>query len=184
MLLTKALLVVGLYELQILRQAQWSTETRRPGHCFSVEISKRMISVVIMPYGQTISLDLYIKTIKTLQTCFRRVRLDKNVAAVLQHDNAGNNHTNRMTYYSPPTIQTRFCSLKSLTLWNPERCHTCEKLREWKRGYWRSEEVVASKMLLLISGLTLWRWWKLCRKMRCVIYQSSYPTTMFQELYT
>jgi hypothetical protein len=91
MILTKTLLVVGLYELQILRQAHWSTETRRPGHRFSMEVSKRMISVDIMPYGQTISLDLYIQTIKTLQTCSRRVRFDTNIAAVLQHDNARSN---------------------------------------------------------------------------------------------
>ena len=34
LLLTKALLVVGLYELQVLKKAQGSTETRRPGDFF------------------------------------------------------------------------------------------------------------------------------------------------------
>jgi hypothetical protein len=58
MLLTKALLVAGLYELQVLREAQVSTETHRPGHRFSMEVHKRMISVDIMPCGQTITSDL------------------------------------------------------------------------------------------------------------------------------
>jgi hypothetical protein len=57
-LLTTALSVVGLYELQVLIEVQGSTETRRPGHCFSKEVHKGMISVDIMPCGQTITLDL------------------------------------------------------------------------------------------------------------------------------
>jgi uracil-DNA glycosylase len=58
MLLTKALLVVGLYELQVLREAKGSTETRHPGHCFSIELHKMMSPVDIMPCGQTITSDL------------------------------------------------------------------------------------------------------------------------------
>jgi hypothetical protein len=96
MLLTKALLVVGLYKLQVLREAQGSTETRRPGHCFLMGVYKRMIFVDIMPCGQTITSDLQIKTLTTLQTCLMRVRFYKKFAAVLLQHNA-RSHANLKT---------------------------------------------------------------------------------------
>jgi hypothetical protein len=48
-----------------------------------------VILIDIMPRGQTINVDLYIQTLKTVQKHFRRVQRNKNVAVILlQHDNA------------------------------------------------------------------------------------------------
>lgn len=96
---------------------------------------------------------------------------------------------------STPTIQPTSCCLKFLPLWSPLRCHQWGKAWEWRRGYLKSEEVAVSTKYKLTgrgqeeercSCVSLvhccWSWWRLCRKVRCIIRPSSFPVGMLGEL--
>jgi hypothetical protein len=86
-LLIKALSVVGLHELQVLRKAEAElSEVRRSGRPTTADTQASFNA--LMPRPQTINSDLYVQTFKNLQKRFRRVLPHTNVTELLQHDNA------------------------------------------------------------------------------------------------
>jgi hypothetical protein len=96
---------------------------------------------------------------------------------------------------SSPTIQPASCCLKFSSLWSSLRCHQWGKAWEWWQGYWKNEEMsVSTKFRLTGRGQEeercscfllvhcCWSWWRLCRKMRCIIHPCSLPVGMSGEL--
>jgi hypothetical protein len=83
----------------------------------------RRVILVDMPHGKTMNSELYLKILKTLQKRFRRVRSQKKVAAILHHDNTGNNYKSRLDCFSPTTIQPRTYSFRFPSLQSPQSYH-------------------------------------------------------------
>jgi hypothetical protein len=115
-LLIKAMFVVGLHELQVLRKAKWSSVTydalagqqlQLLRHCFNV----------MMPCGQMINLDLYSQTLKICQKHFRLGSSSQKCwwnppptwKCFNRHkfENTRSSHKTQMNCYSPPAIQPR-----------------------------------------------------------------------------
>ena len=80
-LLIKALLVIGIHELQIIRKAKRSAVTRVSLASSKVVItdfsSYRRVILVDMPRGKTVNSDLYLTILKALQKRFTSVRSQK-----------------------------------------------------------------------------------------------------------
>lgn len=102
-LLIKALLVIGIHELQIIRKAKRSAVTRVSLASSKVVItdfsSYRRVILVDMPRGKTVNSDLYITILKALQKRFTSVRSQKKkkYAEILHHHNNTSTHTSLKT---------------------------------------------------------------------------------------
>ena len=108
----------------------------------------------------------------------------KNVAGILLQHNPLS-HTSFRTQggikilgrSSPPTVQPRSCALRLPPLWSSQRCLLLEKVWECWRGYWRrgcKYRFQTGTKNGLDAVFSYWckavrSWWRLCRKMRCVV---------------
>ena len=71
-------------------------------------------------------------------------------------ENTGSNHKTQMDYSSQPTTEPIFCALRFPPLSSPQKFQMGENVLEGWRGYWRSEEVAASKKFKLVQEGDTW----------------------------
>lgn len=140
-------------ELQTRGQSlEWHHPTSRKKKKFNVTPSvgkvmatifwdaEGLILVVIVLYGQAISSDLYIQTLKNFAEVFQESLISKKFCwnpSTWQHMTTHKSGNIESSYKAQtdcscsPTIQPRSRCRRVPPLWSPQRCHAWEEVGDW-----------------------------------------------------
>jgi hypothetical protein len=136
---------------------------------------------------------------KTLQKSFRRVRCHKSCwsppwtrkrTTTHKPENTGGSHITRRTVLRHPPY-SQDLTVADLRLFGAHR-YAVRGERFGRNGEIIEEVTVSTQFKLVEKGDSgscfwlaqdCWSWWRLCRKVRCVVHPSSYPMSRFKEMF-